>query len=110
MQKDLSVYGRLQLQDSGTVDALLEEILTSNGRRFRRNCWKKRPNNAKAVPNWAKKPEISPRYRAYNELLLQKYDDPEEDFERLYAVLQTHRFFEDRLVYVDSTAAFADRN
>ncbi|HCH68332.1 MAG TPA: hypothetical protein DEV98_06795 [Clostridiales bacterium] len=108
VQKDLSVYGRLQLQDSGTVDALLEEILTFKRAAISPELLEKAAEQCESRTQLGKKTgDLAKIYRAYNELLLQKYDDPEEDLERLYAVLQTHRFFEDRLVYVDSTAAFS---
>lgn len=108
VKKDLLVYGRLQLQDSGTVDALLEEILTFKRAAILPEMLEKAAEQCNSHTQLGKKTgDLAKIYRAYNDLLSQKYDDPEEDLERLYAVLQTHHFFEDRLVYVDSTAAFS---
>lgn len=45
--------------------------------------------------------------KEYDRLLLEEYDDPEEDLTRLDRLLGAHPFFADKEVFVDATAAFS---
>ena len=70
VQKDLSVYGRLQLQDSGTVDALLEEILTFKRAAISPELLEKAAEQCESRTQLGKKTgDLAKIYRAYNELL-----------------------------------------
>ena len=46
-------------------------------------------------------------YAAYDAILGGTYADPDDDLKRLYRILQTHRFFENKYVFVDSFSGFS---
>ncbi len=56
----------------------------------------------------AKLRDLSLLYASYQELLHVDYDDPADDLTRLIGVLQEHRFFEGRAVYLDSFFGFTN--
>ena len=51
--------------------------------------------------------DISEIYAAYNALLKDKFSDPLDDLTRLADVLQSHKYFADKTVYIDSFKSFS---
>ncbi len=50
--------------------------------------------------------DIMTIYASYEVLLKQGYDDPDDDISRMLSMLPTHRYFENKHVYIDSFGGF----
>lgn len=50
--------------------------------------------------------DIMTVYASYEVLLKQGYDDPDDDMTKMLSMLPSHRYFEDKCVYIDSFGGF----
>ena len=105
---DLKAYGGVRLRDSATIEAMLESIVSIKRAAILPTDLEKAAERCADKPALQSKlSDLSKIYAAYEELLKSRgFDDPEQDLTRLYRILGDHRFFEDKEVFIDSTAAF----
>ncbi len=106
VREELQVYKRLELRDSGTVEAMLDSIVSFKRAVLSPELFEKAGEDCKEEQLGRKVKDLAKIWREYDRLLCEKYDDPEEDLSRLYTLLLKYPFFADKEVFVDSAAAF----